>query len=198
MSIKPNNEHIQDLLQKAEEYYQIGNLEMSSNYYKKVLKTSPENIETIINLTHNLNELGKSSETVKIIEKIYTKYHNQDDMLTVNYSFGLIEKGEIKEAKQILLKETKNSSLNYLIYNNLGWCEYLLKNYQNAINAYDKSIELEKNNPLAFSNRGVLRYFIFNEDDGINDLIIAENLGDTDAKEAINSIKKLNNDRQHQ
>ena len=61
--------------------------------------------------------------------------------------------------------------------------------HKNALSCYNKSISLNKKNGSAFCNRGILRYFVLNENEGINDIIHAIDLGDDEAEDIIKVIR---------
>jgi len=113
-------------------------------------------------------------------------------MATVNYSCVLIDNKEYPRAINILKTEYNKNSQNYLVYNNLGYAYFLTERYQSALESYTLSIELEKNNPLAYCNRGNLIYNILNDDDGIKDLLKSYELGDYEAGMILQTINTKN------
>jgi tetratricopeptide (TPR) repeat protein len=61
--------------------------------------------------------------------------------------------------------------------------------YVKSLSYYNRSLELNKNNASTYCNRGILRYFILNDNDGINDIIHAIDLGDDEAEDIIKVIR---------
>jgi len=104
-----------------------------------------------------------------------------------------MEKKDYNTARYILNQAIYEfDSDYYLVYNNLGYLNYLEENYYLALENYDISIELEEDNPLAFCNRGVLYVDIFHDlETGIKDLQKARQLGDLDAYNKLIALKIL-------
>ena len=87
-------------------------------------------------------------------------------------------------------EEKYNGSENEIVYNNLGYIYFLTEQFDQALGNYNISIRIEEENPLAYCNRGVLRYFIFNEDEGVKDLEKASLYGDFEARMILQIIVK--------
>ena len=186
------NESIDDLILKAEIDYDAGNYRDSVKHYKKVLRIDPTNNSALITLSDIFLKLKLNQEAERYALKAYELFNNEEDMAVVNYSCILIDNKKYDDAIMILENCKNQNSLNLLVYNNLGYSFYLIGQYEKALYNYDISISLYKDNHLAYCNRGVLKYYIFNDNDGIQDLLKAEKLGDMEAKIVLRDIDNTN------
>ena len=176
-----NEKNISDLLLLAEELIFANKVKEAINTYKLILDEDPENYFALVSISAELQNLYLNYDAEKYVIKAYQLYNTIDDMVAVNYSFNLIDDENYTKTIEILEKEKQNNSTNFLVYNNLGFTYFLIKEYENAYLNYNISIQLEEENPLAYCNRGYLRYFVLNDKEGIDDLVKAHNLGDIEA-----------------
>ena len=172
--------------------------------YKTCLVSDPNNVPALCNLGLVLMELSLYNEAEKVLNNAVEvcvkcgKIDELNDSILCNLSCVLMEKKDYNTARYMLNKAIYEfDSDHYLVYNNLGYLNYLEENYYLALENYNISIELEEDNPLAFSNRGVLYVDIFHDlENGIRDLQKAKQLGDLDAYNkllALNRLSKTNN-----
>lgn len=166
----------------AEELTIANRLKDVINTYKLILASEPKNLTALLGISDTLLKLNQNSEAKRYVRKAYEIYSGSDDMVAVNYSCVLMDNMQYAKAIAILEKEREKKSQNYLVYNNLGYGYFLLSDFDNAFVNYNTSIELNNDNPLAYCNRGVLRYFIYNDDNGIEDLEKANKYGDLEAE----------------
>ena len=132
-------------------------------------------------------ELYKQAE--KYAERAYYLYKDIEDTAAVNLSCVLMEQKNYERCIAILEREKKLRSKNDLIYNNLGYTYFLTGKFHLALENYSISIKLLEENPLAYCNRGIVKYFVFNDDTaGINDLITAKKYGDFEAGMILQNI----------
>jgi len=180
---------INKLLNEAEELSDNDILYKSFQIYKEVLEIDEENITALICISDCLIQMKMEKEASIYAEKAYIlRKGSDDDMATVNYSCILIGTKEYEKAIDILEEEKANNSENYLVFNNLGWTYFLSKQYVKALDNYNISILLEERNGLAYCNRGRLKYFTFNDQDGIDDLNKAYQYGDYEAGIILQSV----------
>lgn len=78
--------------------------------------------------------------------------------------------------------------MNELVFNNLGYAYFLISRYEEALENYNISISPLEENPLAYCNRGILKYFVFNDDQGIEDLKRAYLYGDYEADMILHQV----------
>lgn len=180
---------IQRLLERADQHINRGYLTEAIYILNEVLTIDPENITALIDIADCLIKCNLHSNARKYAEKAYKLYRDEDDMAAVNLSCVLTRPAESEHIIEILEREKRLGSKNELIYNNLGYFYYLDGKYVEALENYNISIKLFEDNPLAYCNRGVLKYFIFNEDaEGTDDLIKADKYGDIEARNILRNI----------
>lgn len=172
---------IKELLIEAENHFHAENFYKQIELYKEVLKLDIYNIEALINISDCYLKIKMHSEAKNHALNAYFLYGEVDDMATVNYSCILIDCKDYTQTIEILENEKSKGSNNYLVYNNLGYAYFLTEQYANALDNYTISISIEENNPLAYCNRGNLKYTIFNDKNGIEDLKKAQLYGDIEA-----------------
>lgn len=181
---------IDQLLIEAETLHQSDILYRQVQIYKRVLELDNTNNYALINLSDCFIKMNLDDEAKKYAYRAYSLHHKTDDMIAANYSCILINQKQYDDAIKILEIERSKNSTNYLVYNNLAYTYFLTDQYFRALDNYSISISLEEENPLAYCNRGILKYFIFNDDEGIDDLEVAHKLGDTEAVMILQNILK--------
>lgn len=184
------NKNIGNLIARAEDQYQSNNYNESIKTLQEVLRIDPNNNCALINISDIFLKLKLNQEAERYALKAYELYGNEDDLAVVNYSCILIDSKKYDDAIRILQNCKINGSSNYLVYNNLGYSYYLVGQYDKALENYNISISLYEANDLAYCNRGILKFYIFNDNDGIQDLLKAEKLGDIEAKMVLKTINK--------
>jgi tetratricopeptide (TPR) repeat protein len=156
--------------------------------YNLILNKYPNVMFALINLTDKLIKVNRFREAEKYAKKAYLLYHEENDMTVVNYSVILFYKKKVDEAIAIC-EGSISGSINDMLYNNLGFFYMHKGDHRKALLFYNKSIMLNKKNASAYCNRGILRHFILNENEGINDIIHAIDLGDDEAEDIIKVIR---------
>lgn len=156
--------------------------------YNRILDKFPNAMFALINLSDKLIKVNKFREAEKYARKAYLLYNDVNDMTVVNYSVILFHKKLLNEAIAIC-EATMSESINDMLFNNLGFFFMRKGEYNKALLFYNKSISLNKRNGSAFCNRGILRYFVLNDDEGINDIIHAIDLGEDEAEDIIKVIR---------
>jgi len=173
---------IELLLEEAERCVDADNYPLAIKNYHNVLNIDPENISALMSISDCLLKINLSAQAEKYAEKAYHLYKDIDDYSAVNFSCVLMDQKKYDLCIAILEREKQLKSTNDLLFNNLGYVYYLTGNFHRAIENYTISILLEEINPLAYCNRGIVKYYKFNElDDGVNDLLKAQKYGDFEA-----------------
>ncbi|MBS1647385.1 MAG: hypothetical protein JST67_08600 [Bacteroidetes bacterium] len=185
-----NKDEITKLLTEADDISYADNFLKQIEIYKKVLQFDSTNIEALINISDCFLKMKLYDNAKEFAFKAYSLYGEHDDRATVNYSCVLIGSKNYREAIEILERMKANDSVDYLVYNNLGYAYFLSEQYVKALDNYTISIILEENNPLAYCNRGNLKYSIFKDTDGIEDLKKAQSYGDFEAGMILQNIVK--------
>ena len=177
------------MLDKAEKMYHTENDEnvcvKQIEIYKQVLQLDKDNIEALTNISDCYIHLKLNNEAKPYAKRAYEIC--KCPITAVNYSCTL----NTEEAIKILEEQKANDTSEPLVYNNLGYDYFLTEQYAKALDNYNISIILEEKNPLAYSNRGILRYFIFNDTkNGLEDLKKAHKYGDFEASMILQNIEK--------
>jgi tetratricopeptide (TPR) repeat protein len=156
--------------------------------YDRVIEKFPNAMFALINITDILIKANRFREAEKYARKAYLLYHEVNDMVVVNYSVILFYNKKVDDAIEIC-EASRIGSINDMLFNNLGFFYIRKGDHKKSLSFYNKSIMLNKNNASAYCNRGILRYFVLNDNDGINDIIHAIDLGDDEAEDIIKVIR---------
>jgi tetratricopeptide (TPR) repeat protein len=170
------------LIGKANELYGSDNIAEYIKVCKQALRIDPNNNYVLVNLSSIFLKLGLDNEAEKYTSKAFELYQGVDEYTIVNYSCTLIDKKKYNEAIEILEICKSKDSQDHLVYNNLGFSYFLKGQYFEALDNYTISIAIEEKNSHAYCNRGILKYFVFKDNGGIQDLIKAEKYGDMKAR----------------
>lgn len=175
-------------INKAEKLFSENEYDKSNQLYKEVLRERPYNLQALINISDNLIRQNKSLEAEPYALDAYLLYKDVDDMAVANYSCVLFDKNELDLAIAVCEEACRRGSQNSLVIQNLGYYYMHKSMYSKALQCYNRSIALNKDNPLAYCNRGILRYFILNDPHGISDLLKAHRLNDNEATQILQII----------
>jgi len=168
------NSRLNWLLIRANYYLDKDKFYNAYNTYIKCLAIDPNNIEALCNLGFLLCELGLDKQALKCLRRAFS-IDCADDYVLLNLSSALIGIRNYNEAIEAL-NMIKNK--NHSAYNNLGWAYYKLKRYYEAIYYFDISIELEKDNADAYTNRGLAKIELKEIKEAIEDCEKGNALGD--------------------
>ena len=161
-------------------HMELGNYKNALKDLKKALKLDSKmsNQYTFNNLGVVYQELGdyenaldSYSKAIEIDSKDGLYFHNRgyinmqlerwDDALK-DYQTALIKYPQNKKGRGYLNcpenKDLIHCHMNEYFYNDLGWINANLKNYNAAINYYDKSIEINPTEGLFYTNKGSTFY----------------------------------------
>ena len=149
--------------------------------YRAMFRSNIQTDETYSDLSHLLIMIDDyEGANIILVEGI--EEYPDDEYILCNYSSVLIEQQDYVLARQHLETAVNNNSNFAMVYNNLGYLSFLESRYEDALLNYNHSIHLDSENPLAYYNRGVLLYEIFNQQQtGLQDLQISQSFGDLDA-----------------
>lgn len=88
---------------------------------------------------------------------------------------------EISDYNRRILQESKNPNLYCL----RGFAKENIKDYEGALNDYNKAIQIDENHSVTYYNIGLLKLTKFNESKGCQDLKKAADLGLQQAKNTL-------------
>ena len=92
---------------------------------------------------------------------------------------------DYETAKGKYLKSKEN--IDEYFYNDIGYIHFNLGSYQQAIDNYDKAIEINPNESMFYSEKGDALYELGEEDIACENYIKASKLGDEETKNYLNS-----------
>tara|TARA_B100000029_G_scaffold414062_1_gene417364 strand:+ start:1096 stop:2526 length:1431 start_codon:yes stop_codon:yes gene_type:complete len=148
-----DNNKISDL-NLGVKYFQSGKINEAEEIFLNIIKKSPDHKDAL-HLLGALNiRKGNIHEGIKLIKKSLSLYPDFPVALT-NLGYAYMQIKEYDEAiisfkKAIALKEIHQS------WNSLGDAYYKTGDITNSKEAFEKSISLNSNNPLAYYNLGII------------------------------------------
>lgn len=103
-----------------------------------------------------------------------------DDELDMIYALGydLFTCGKYEEAKRIFEKLVKEATDTANFWRALGAVRQQLQKYDEAVEAYSKAIENDKNDIVSYAYRGDSKILLGNIEDGLEDLKMLLTIGD--------------------
>jgi len=150
-----NNKNIslKQTLDLAFKNHKENKLRIAENLYLKILKTNPNNFETIFLLGSLWFQTKKYKDSIRMLTeaiKIQPKNINPYQ----NLGAVLVEIGEPQKAIEVLNKASKIKSKHPGILYNLGNAFKDLGNFEKAAICYEDTIKIEPKNTKAYNNLG--------------------------------------------
>ncbi len=162
---------IQDEQRKIEPYQD--NLLKFTVTIKALVDTNDE--ERLKTIMQDKNNLEEATERYKKLQAEYDALKNQMEQLKKNYNSANV--AEIKKSVA-----QNNKFFDALLEMEQGNNFYFQKNYQSAIQAYSRAINLNSNFAEAYNNRGNSFFQLQNFSQAAQDLQIAVKLNNFDAR----------------
>lgn len=158
--LKIESDNIEALQLRGEAYYQLGELDMSLNHYRKGLKLDPEHkgckdsyktVKKIVDLfkkADSLTEKGDHKGSVELLKKVLTiDTHNHPILVKAHNALAQAFRRtkQFKEAKEALLFVLKINDQDGQAHRMLG--EVLMENedFDEAVHHYKRAVELLQN-----------------------------------------------------
>ncbi|WP_237055524.1 serine/threonine-protein kinase [Microbulbifer sediminum] len=137
------------LTQRARFSRNQGNYEQSLNYAKQANQLNPS-AENHYLIALNQYHMGNYQSSIEQLTKIINKHPNH---WTSYKTLGAIflESGEYEKAKNIY-KKIPDGFRTWHMYTNIGTAYFLEGNYTAALQSYDRSLKLSKNDPSTLGN----------------------------------------------
>lgn len=177
------------MLDKAEYNFSRNDLPQTIKNYQDVLVIDPDNISALLSISDCFIKMELYKQAEKYAERAYYLYKDIEDTAAVNLSCVLMEQKNYERCIAILERAKISGSTNDLVFNNLGYTYFLTGRFHSALDNYNISIKLLEENPLAYCNRGVVKYFVFNDEaEGVKDLGLAHKYGDFEAGMILQNI----------
>ena len=151
ISIQPQNTTILNNLGTT--YKELGKIQESISYYKKVLEFNSNHTNANYNLGIIYYESKKLDQAKKYLEKTI-KIEPNHALAFFTLGNLLLELKEYEKAKMSYEKSVKISPTFSSAHNNLGLIFRLLGKYKESIECYKKAIEINPNHANAYCNLG--------------------------------------------
>ena len=195
----PNNYDLQ--YGYAYEMHKLKRYNEAINYYKRAIAINPKKAETYINIAQIYTIKDDTQNALNILNEGISAIPYSPELLTQKDNLEKAQAGQLFEmaSKYYEQKNYQEALNNYLkianqtpeVKNAIASCHWELKNYQSAIDWWQKVLKFEPDNEevLYFS---ALAYNELNNKQKALELfnkIVAKNPQNTDAKNAIRSIK---------
>ena len=162
---------IQDEQRKIEPYQD--NLLKFTVTIKALVDTNDE--ERLKTIMQDKNNLEEATERYKKLQAEYDALKNQMEQLKKNYNSA-----NVAETKKSVAQN--NKYFDALLELEQGNNFYFQKNYQSAIQAYSRAINLNPNFSEAYNNRGNSFFQLQNYSQAVQDLQTAVNFNNFDAR----------------
>ena len=129
------------------------NYKKAENYYREAIRFEDSHPEYYHELGYALYRQKKYNDSILALQKSINLYSTNGDtkkILGLNY-IALKNWGKVKEIYEEIKRSGEGS---FSVYYNIGLAAENLGNYQSAIAAFQKAIEVEPNNPNAHFEAG--------------------------------------------
>ncbi|MDP3013840.1 MAG: tetratricopeptide repeat protein, partial [Candidatus Subteraquimicrobiales bacterium] len=143
----------------APSYYETGEYAKAINAYKKVIELDPENTFALLMLGFAYFNLGQYPEAISAFS-LYIEARPDDPYAHYRLGRAYYENKQYDSAKSALLKAVQlkgdlSSATLSNLYFSLGLAYSKLGRLEDTENAYQKALEIDKNNEGALLNLGV-------------------------------------------
>ena len=151
--IKLKPDHTQTLYNLGFFYHVQENLQAAEYWYKQLLKYEPEHLFGNLNLASLYRQKGETEKAQPIVEKIVSDYERSiETAASPEIRSKLLEKlseirfktGDTAQSKLDLEESVKADSKNYQAWWKLGALYRQEKRFQDAIQCFEKAIELNE------------------------------------------------------
>ena len=129
------------LFEQANKYKELGQFDNAIKSYEEAIQFNPNYVEAYYNLGELQHQLGNFDKAVRNFKKIvsispeFSRTHSNKILLVI-YHFS---KGQIDDALETLNLLIESNSKDALLYNMMGGCYLGLRQFEMAIQNYEKS-----------------------------------------------------------
>jgi len=149
--IEPEN--IEIITTKAYSYSKLGDHKQAISEYRKALKLSDSPDEIHINIASELNMIDNTSKALEHLKKAL-EINPQNETALVEIFLTCDLAGELPKACEIVLNFLDSNPFSLMGWFNLGNIYNGLKQYENAIDAFDYTIAIDPDYTLAYLSKG--------------------------------------------
>lgn len=132
------------LNEQANEYKKLNQFDNAIRSYEEAISIKPDYAETYYNLGDLYHKLGQLDKAVRSFKKVVVinpdySHKHKNKILTVIYFFS---KGQITDALKTLELLIETNSKDALLFNMMGGCYVSLRQFEMAIQSYEKALEI--------------------------------------------------------
>lgn len=169
--INPDDPYVHISL--ADFYRKRNNLQKSFDELKLGMANKQLDLQTKIKLlstyySGSLDEIQKKQALE--LSQILIKVHPDEPMAKSLYASLLYQNEEYKQARKFTAEVLKQDSLNYIVWEQLLFCDLYLKNNKKLVQESAKVIDLFPNQPLPYLMNGIANYQLKHYEKAVNSL----------------------------
>jgi Flp pilus assembly protein TadD len=153
--------------------------DLADIYLMELLKIEPDNRWGLLSKAAIYSRAKQFGEATPLYYKLY-KIEPDDAEISNNLGYCFMKLGDLKQAEFYYKNAIFHASNFSYPIDNLGYIEYLRKNYDRAETLINQSIKLDPSNSYAFKNRALIHLARGDNQLAINDLTHAQTLGYTE------------------
>ena len=154
-AIEKYPDNIDILLIAGDIFYYQGLAQEEYNYYVELLEKYPTEYKVYVKKSYVDNDLKKYDEYLDDLLAA-NKYHPNDAIILGNIGLAFLDKYDYENAEKYLMESYKIDNQVTSTINNLASLNYYKKNYNEALNWIDKSLEINSNNPYTYRILGYI------------------------------------------
>ena len=151
---EPSAQNTNILPEAARSAEQSGQFAVAANYYRKMYLEGAEGLPIILGYARNLRYAGAVSDAVAALEDVEDAYEDAPDFL-LEIGKARLAAGRGDAAVLTLLRAAKLDAKNWEVHSALGIGYDLLKEYDNAANAYRRALSLSPENSTVLNNKAM-------------------------------------------
>lgn len=133
---------------------QSGQFAVAANYYRKMYLEGADDLSIILGYARNLRYAGAVSNAVAALEDVEDTHEDAPDFL-LEIGKARLAAGRGDAAVLTLLRAAKLDAKNWEVYSALGIGYDLLREYDNATNAYRRALSLSPGNSIVMNNKAM-------------------------------------------
>ncbi len=161
--------------------YSLKDYQGAINDYKKAIKLKPEYADAWYGKAICESILSKYDDALTDFNKAAEIDPSNKDIIFNRAYYVKQKTGDYKGAIEdynIYIDRFKRKD-DAFVYSNMGFCNYMLNDFEGAMSNINKSLELNANNPMAYKNRALVYFATGNKENACNDLHKSQELGFT-------------------
>lgn len=140
----------------------LGRYEEAIGYFEIILKRNHLDAVAWANKGNALSELSRYDEAIRCCDEAL-RIRNRYTLALNLKGIALAKQGHIEESFACLdaiFKKNPKLPSNAPVWNDKGEICFEFKKYKNAVDCYERSIELDPSNPIVWNNKGKTHYIM--------------------------------------